>query len=64
MERDEISSDALIADDMIAFDYKTRLNNRIACDEIGYPACEARYVSIEDFERQTGLNYYEDVCTF
>ena len=28
---------------------------RICCDELGYPACEAQYGSVEEYEQETGL---------
>lgn len=33
---------------------------RIACPEAGYPLCEARYDSIEDYEQQTGCKFWLD----
>lgn len=51
-------------EDLTLTEYRQLLiDHRIACPEAGYPLCEARYTSIQDWEKDTGLiwdAYIED----
>jgi hypothetical protein len=55
----EEDRDAPIGCWMMDVDFDERVKQRIACDERGYPHCEARYTSVADWEKQTGKNWYE-----
>lgn len=39
------------------FEKENRCEYRIACDELGYPAFEARYFSPSEWEQVTGRNW-------
>jgi len=39
-----------VEDRNILLERKLRVENRIVCDEEGYPACEARYLSTQEWE--------------
>lgn len=45
---------------MIGYWRKCKVAARIACPEAGYPASEARYLSIEEWEKATGKDFYEE----
>ena len=50
-----------LGDWMIEWEQKERIKLRIACPELGYPASEARYASVEEWEAATGLDYGKEV---
>lgn len=45
---------------MIGYMRECMVKARIACPEAGYPACEARYLSIAEWEKATGKDFFEE----
>ena len=41
----------------MTLEQETKVLLRIACPEVGYPFSEARYGSIEEYERETGSSF-------
>jgi hypothetical protein len=48
-----------VGDWMIQFEQEQRIKHRIACPEQGYPCTEARYISVEEWEKATNKNWYD-----
>lgn len=44
---------------MIGWMHEMMVKEHIACPELGYPASEARYGSIEEWEKATGLVFFD-----
>lgn len=42
---------------LIDFGLEEQVRQRIACPEKGYPDCEARYQTIQEWEKATGKNW-------
>jgi len=47
---------------MIEAEKDFRVENRIACEERGYPLSEALYSSVEDWEKTNGRNWINYVA--
>lgn len=47
---------------MVEWNNQIKIEQRVACPELGYPFSEAQYASIEDWEKATGKQWYEEFC--
>lgn len=45
---------------MMGWDRQMKVEQRVACPEIGYPVSEALYPDIEAWEAATGKKWYEE----
>jgi hypothetical protein len=45
---------------MVGWDRQMKVEQRVACPEIGYPVSEALYANIEEWEKATGKVWYEE----
>jgi hypothetical protein len=43
--------------ELALWELEKRCEQRIACDELGYPYCEACYASVDHWERMTGYSW-------
>ncbi len=57
-----MDGDKPVGDWLIEFEQQERVKQRITCDELGYPMCEALFVDVQEWEQHTGLNWLQHIA--